>query len=565
MWSSGVSAQTTESITSFDVVAEVKANATLKVSEKIFYDFGSNQKHGIYRDILLKNNGYDLNLSHISVVDDLGLGYPFSLSKSGGTERVKIGDPNKTITGKHTYVISYDVSGAIGSFKDFDEVYWNVTGNSWQVPIEHATAKVILPTGAQLTQSACYYGGVGSTNRCDNSQQKTEGGISFEVQNISPREGITVAAGFPKGFVTVPIKTKLIPDWVMRILNQGFIFYIIPVVLFIFMFRKWSRYGRDPKGTGVIIPQYEAPDGLSTMQTRFILKEDFLNTISAEIIQLAVLGFLKIEREPKTWILGSDDYLLTKLKNADETTAPFQVKLLDGLIGNTDGVRRLSSLKNEFYLTVDEIKKSAEESLVSSGYIEEIKTFFRSSSGTRASYKTGAIISALFFGTVLTVLSITMGLENQGTIHAVCASLSSAIIVAVFKLLMPRMTVKGVATKEWIQGFKLYLSVAEQRRIEFHNAPKKDPKVFEKLLPYAMVLGVEKEWAAVFDGIEMTPPSWYQDPSTSSFRSVAFVSAMSSFSTMSNSTLTSSPQSSGGSGGGGFSGGGGGGGGGGSW
>jgi uncharacterized membrane protein len=136
--------------------------------------------------------------------------------------------------------------------------------------------------------------------------------------------------------------------------------------------------------------------------------------------------------------------------------------------------------------------------------------------------------------------------------------------------LMPQKTLKGVATKEYILGLKKYLSVAEKDRLKFHNAPDKNPQRFEKLLPYAMVLGVEKEWAEQFKDIYKQNPNWYEDRTGSpvAFNSLIFVNSLNSFSSEANSSLYSNP-SSGASGGSGFSGGGSGGGfgggGGGSW
>jgi uncharacterized membrane protein len=146
------------------------------------------------------------------------------------------------------------------------------------------------------------------------------------------------------------------------------------------------------------------------------------------------------------------------------------------------------------------------------------------------------------------------------------SAIISAIIVFVFGFLMPARTHKGVLAKEYILGLKEYLMVAEKDRIKFHNAPEKNPKQFEKLLPYAMVLGVEKEWAEQFKDIYIQNPSWYNDPSGANFNSLVLLSSLNSFSSSTNSVLTSVPSSAsgggsgfgGGGGGGGFGGGGGG-------
>jgi uncharacterized membrane protein len=135
-------------------------------------------------------------------------------------------------------------------------------------------------------------------------------------------------------------------------------------------------------------------------------------------------------------------------------------------------------------------------------------------------------------------------------------------------MFMPARTQKGVEAKEYIEGLKLYMTVAEKDRINFHNAPEKNPQRFEKLLPFAMALGVENEWAKQFEGIYNQQPSWYNDPTQQTFTALLLINSLSTFQTQSQGALVSSPSSAG-SGGSGFSGGGSGGGfgggGGGSW
>jgi uncharacterized membrane protein len=122
---------------------------------------------------------------------------------------------------------------------------------------------------------------------------------------------------------------------------------------------------------------------------------------------------------------------------------------------------------------------------------------------------------------------------------------------------------KGVLSYEYLLGLKDYLKIAEKDRLRFHNAPEKKPEVFEQLLPYAMVFGVEELWAKEFEGIYINPPDWYQGNKNSTFNVVAFGHEMVLFNNLATTSFSSSPSS--GSGGGGSSGGGGGGGGGGSW
>jgi uncharacterized membrane protein len=143
----------------------------------------------------------------------------------------------------------------------------------------------------------------------------------------------------------------------------------------------------------------------------------------------------------------------------------------------------------------------------------------------------------------------------------------SGLIIAGFGFLMPNRTIKGVETRALILGLKEYLNTAEKDRLEFHNAPEKKPEVFEKLLPFAIALKVDKAWAKQFENIYKTNPSWYSDSSGHAFNAYFLSSSLGDFSSSLNSAVASTTASAS-SGGSGFSGGGGGGfggGGGGSW
>src|SRR3989337_4157180 len=138
-----------EKINSFDAEIKINADASINISERIEYDFGSAQKHGIFRDIPIKyqarGGNFALRISNISVADVNGAPYRFTTSYPGDNIQIKIGDPNVEITGRHIYIINYTIKRAINFFNDHDELYWNITGNDWPVAIGSPTAKIILP------------------------------------------------------------------------------------------------------------------------------------------------------------------------------------------------------------------------------------------------------------------------------------------------------------------------------------------------------------------------------------------------------------------------------------
>jgi uncharacterized membrane protein YgcG len=227
--------------------------------------------------------------------------------------------------------------------------------------------------------------------------------------------------------------------------------------------------------------------------------------------------------------------------------------LYNSLFGKNKELVKVSDLKNKFYKDWEKAKKVTYESVVDLGY------FPRNPNTVRAIY----ILIGIVLGGGASFLSASL-LGPIGVISAIV----SGLIIVIFGFFMPVKTIKGVLTREYILGLKRYISIAEKERIKFHNAPEKNPELFDKLLPFAMMLNVEKEWAKQFKDIYTQQPNWYEGSAGTHFNAVILASSIGDFSTTAQSTLTSKPSSASG-GGSGFSGGGSGGGfgggGGGSW
>jgi len=543
-----------EKIDNYEISIKINRDSSINISEKIYYNFGTAEKHGIYRDIPIKYDArggkYKLDISKISVVDENNSPYVFKKSYEGPDLRLKIGESDKIVTGLKIYIINYTVKGAINYFNDHDELYWNAIGTEWLVNIEKASAVVVLPEGvkADQTESKCYWGSYGSITECATQKQGNE--INFESPYVLwPEKGITIVIGLPKGILIEPG----IIDKIWKTIKDNLIL-LLPILVFIFMFFKWYKYGRDPKGTGTIIPQYEAPDNLSPVEISVILDNKFeKKDISAEIINLAVNGYLKIQRiEKKTFIIKSVDYNLIKLKEQDDLKNDFEKKTMEALFGSQKEIK-LSDLKNKFYKELRIISNEIYDSVVNKGY------FVKNPNKVRAVY-IGLAIAFVFV-----IYLFANFVSFLGAIGIVSIILS-CIVIVIFGWLMPKRTKKGAIARENILGLRQYLSVAEKDRIKFHNAPEKNPEQFEKLLPYAMVLGVEKEWAKQFEGIYNQTPSWYEGNFSSGFSAIILANSLGNFSSAAYSNLSSSPSSaagrgsgfSGGGVGGGFGGGGGG-------
>lgn len=585
-----------ERIDRFDVDIAIGRAGEIEVTETIRYDFGSAERHGIYRDILVEYatqsaDKRSMPISVRSVTDAAGQTLRSEESRTGGYLRLKIGDPDRLITGTATYVIRYEVRDAISYFDEYDELYWNATGNAWMVPIVASTVTLRLGTPIPSDRFACYLGPVGSTEPCLIAD--ADGVMARnEFQASAPRllpagSGLTVALGFPKGIVREPSDLE---SFFRFVVDNPFV--VLPFAVFGFMFRRWYRHGKDPEGRGTIVPEYEVPEGLSPLHMA-ALQDGRLTgkEIPAAIVDLAVKEYLVIERIiEKGWLFGTTDYQLSETSKLPATGTIERV-LLDALFGTTRpaamslqtlltspraklvpsflkrsiqtvfpeetepaaGARRavkVSELKNRFYTKIPKLQERAVSDLVARGLLaaspQEVW-------GKYALWGVILLVVAFFLIPIL---------KPGGT--SLVAIFITIPIYLFFAHLMPRVTREGAILKERLLGLKDYLQIAEKRRIEFHNAPEKTPELFEKLLPAALLLGVSDIWAKEFADITLAEPKWYHGGNVSSFSASSFASDLGGFNAAAGSSLASTPSSSG-SGGGGFSGGGGGGGGGGSW
>lgn len=539
-----------ESIRSMHVDIFVTGEGTLKVEETIVYDFDAYERHGIYRTIPYSytRDGvkYNIRIDGVAVTDEDGSGYTIDVSRSGGEFTIRIGDPDLYVTGTKTYVIGYSVQRAINFFEDHDELYWNATGTEWSVPIDEASATVYFPSGTDTDgfTHACYTGAYGSDASDCTIDDSFAGSVTFtsDVSFLS-YEGMSVVVGFPKNIITKPTAWQN-----FAFLLQDNWYFAIPIIFFVFMHLLWLKKGRDPKGRRTIVPQYESPYGLRPAELGALWDEKAdTKDISAAIVGLAVRGYIKIS------YLDKKDYEFSKIKSADGNLTSVESKIMNALFGSRSKVT-LKSLKNKFYAHLSDIESAMYTAMVDNGF------YSKNPRNVKGAYF--GVSSVVIIGLIIIASSI-------GTAAAWVSAIVTAAILFIYSALMPQKTMRGAEAKEEALGFKWFLSVTETERLKFHNAPEKKPEQFEEFLPYAMVFGVEKQWAEQFKDMYIPEPSWYEGAPGTAFSAIYFAGALSSMNNSMKSTFTSRPSSAGsgssGFGGGGFSGGGFGGGGGGSW
>lgn len=582
-----------ETITYYGVDILVNTDNSIDVTETIRYNTSSYQeRHGIYRDIYpYSSQGWKMAITNVEVVDEENNPYIYEQFKTGKKIRIKIGDPNVTFIGEKVYIIKYHATKATAQFEEFDEIYWNATGNEWQMPIHLAVVTVKLPGKTEPLQFACYQGFTGSTEGCNYAKNDEGVHVFNSTRVLNYSEGITIAVGFPKGIVNPYTDEDRASNFFERN-KEWFLGALLPLLTLILSLGYWFKKGNDPKGTGVIVPQYDVPNGLTPLEAGALINQNIQNEyISAEIIYLATKGYIKINQLEEKYIgfLKSTDYELVRLKEYTDLSNDFDKKLMRGLfesdyralsiteafskfkgieledlttipIKNVQSVK-LSELKYVFSNVVNEILTSVADTILNKGYYSNFPK-----SRIRSEYVISAVVVTIFFSVFVGIFLGALLFVEKPFIPFLSAFLSCVIYIIISRY-FPKKTQEGVMLEEQLLGLKEYLQIAEKDKLEFHNAPEKKPEIFEKLLPFAMVLGVAEVWAKEFDDIYSTSPSWYSSSSGTHFTATNFTHSLSSFSTAAVSSFVSTrgSGSGGGSSGGGSSGGGGGGGGGGSW
>jgi len=552
-------------ISSFDVEVRVQPNGAVEVAETITADFAV-RKHGIYRRIPIHYgvalHQYSLRFRLLNVTDGAGQRRQTKVSHEDNYVRIRIGDPDRTVLGRQVYRIRYLVQRAI-LFEGYQAVLrWNATGNEWGVPIDKASVIVWLPRSMEEMEVSfdAWTGSYGAMGKDFTGSRIDDETIMFTTGALRPREGISVEIAMPASAVSRPTFLRRL-GWA---LGDNFVYGVFLLVL-LGCIRYWYVKGRDIPGRGSIVVQYEPPDDLGPAEVGTLADERVnMHDISAVIIDFAVRGLIEIHEisEKKLLLFTRTDYRFIKKGDASGLK-PHEKEIFDKLFEEGDRVL-LSELKHNFYSVIPKVEKQIHRNLIKRGYFDGSPKKVR---------KTFSIVGLSLLVAIMVAAAI---LQNAlvGRVFLVPLVISSALSVAVVLVtsrVMPRKTRKGRIAWEQISGLEEYIRRAEARELKAQERQG----IFERLLPYAIVLGIADRWATAFEGIYSAPPTWYRTSGgPSRFSTSRLVYCISGAVGSMNSTLPAAPRStgrggggwsSGGFSGGGFSGGGFGGGGGGGW
>ena len=540
----------------FDVELHVLPGGALLVTETVSPRF-EGAWNGIERLIPIEYRtpqgfNYSLLLDRVSVTDEQGTPLTFVSSRERHYRNFRIWIPGAT-DATRTFVLKYLVRNGLKFFEDHDELYWNVTGDEWDVPIEQASVRIILPPQTTGVRAQAFTGAYGAREQ---AATVTIAGSGIEMTMTRPlgfREGLTAVVGWDTGFVTAPTaldrtRMALVSNWPLG----------IPLLIFGLMYRLWSTRGRDPRLRPIAV-MYEPPDRLTPAEVGTLVDErPDTRDITATLVDLAVRGYLRITERKAEHLFGlwsSLDYLFHRIKPQQEWAAlpAFERLLLEAVFKDSEGDEvLLSALENRFYQSLPGIHDAIFNSLQTRHYY-----------GQRPDrVKQGYLAGGITLGVVLTIGLLALADRwGMAPLTALAAGLLAGVIVVGFGRIMPARTQQGTKALEGVLGFEEFLTRVEADRFD---RLIKTPELFEKFLPYAMALGVEQNWARAFESIVMTAPAWYQGSDLAQFNTRGFTSRMGDMASRTGSTMTSAPRSSSGSGfssggssGGGFGGGGG--------
>jgi uncharacterized membrane protein YgcG len=618
--SSAAAARQTERILSFKSHIRIQTDGGMTVTENItVYAAGKQIKHGIYRDFPTKykdrlGNPVRVGFEVMSVFRN-GQPETFHLKKIANGIRVYMGHKNRMVgTGNHAFTLTYRTDRQLGYFDEFDELYWNVTGNGWSFPIEQVRAVVEPPSYAEVLEVSAYTGPKGARGQDFTVDRDDLGNIHFvTTRPLGPREGLTIAVSWPKGFVASPTFTDKVgyffgdnPTTLVAVLGM--------IILLGYYFWVWFKIGRDP-AKGPIIPLFSPPEGFTPGAVRFVTRMGFDHkSFASAVVDMAVKGFLNIQE-------NQDEFTLSKTGASEALLSKGEKRIAKNLFQWADHIKLETANHRKISKAMDSYKKSLKldfekryfqrnsKWLIPGGVIsllilvcvvlsapeiggaafmlvwltiwtggcfalvlQTIRAWQTVFSGGFIK-KSGAVGVTLF--TLPFVGFEFFGMWAFSSMASPMAVVVLFLIVAVnylFYHLMKAPTIYGRRIMDQIDGFKLYLSVAEKQGLAMRNTPEKTPQMFEKFLPFALALDVENQWSEQFANVlDQGPrgsdysPSWYAGGHWQRLGVGGMANSLGSAFSSAISSSSSPPGSSSGGGGGGSSGGGGGGGGGGGW
>ncbi|MGK0720668.1 DUF2207 domain-containing protein [Leucobacter sp. W1478] len=555
---------------SYQLDVDEDGRAVARVTEQlvaVFPDFDQNR--GIVRALPLSYERADAAPRDIAISDAAGKPVPFEVEDDDTFRIILVGD-DSFVRGVQTYVISYTLHDVVLATDDRDEFYWDVVPIERQQPIAAFSAEFSIAEGLgeKLTgATACFTGSAYSTDTCEISEASPQSGsamLTVEPFALPAGSGVTVGIAFENGSVVQP--PVRLPNPFLDIVpvvsaSAALLLGLVSAVLIVLERRKRRTY------RGVIVAQYEVPDNLPPLIAGPVSGEN-KSTIAAQVVHLAVRGALRIEdgTEPAGFLGKGRPQPVLRLLDQGRAVDGLDRRTISDLFGSAGAGATFTLPKKDEKFGKKMVALSGEgvTQATKRGYFEQIRS--------RTATILGA--AALALGALAVILTfIGIARENWVTITVSLPFGFAAIVLGIVGMVKHRVhTQRGAEAREHLAGVREFIRVAESDRLRLlqgHTTAERRPDgsvdvvvLYERLLPYAILFGLEKEWGKVLEvqyqetGVDS--PLWY--PALGVYGLTHLDRSISSFSQSFTSAVSYSSSSSGGTSGGGFSGGGGGGG-----
>ncbi len=484
----------------FAVTLEVNADATLRVREAITIDFrGSHQVFFRTIPVRYERRGVDvaLRVSEIHVFDESVAPLKTEVTDLGRAIRIRAevpGEQNAT----RTVIITYRVRRALLDVDGHEELYWNVTGSEWDVPIRQVEAIVSSPPGIPLDRidSTAYTGSPGAAGS-DYTEERADSFLTFRtVRPLRPREGLIIAVDWPPGAIRGPGLVQgawwlLGDNWPLG----------LPLLALVGLLLVRRLYGNDRDESPAIKPEHQPPGGLMPAEGGILVSEKAApRDVVATLVDLAVRGSIRVEEVGS--VFGETDCVVRRLKPLadDLELRPLERSLLSRLFGSDGslGERRLSEIRRDYDSAFPPIRDEIYRGMVGDGLLpsspERVWSLWLFS-GLGLIGVAGFILAGGAGRFVRSPLVLGVGLGLAG------------LIVAASSPKMPRKTLRGVEAAARVKGFREFLERASKD--ELRRLP---PDTMHKWLAWAIALGVSERWIHGFDGLTVTEPIWFTGP-----------------------------------------------------
>ncbi|MEU5264382.1 DUF2207 domain-containing protein [Amycolatopsis sp. NPDC021455] len=274
-------------------------HSRLDVTERLTMLFPAiDQNHGFERILPGDYDGHPVGLRMDAVTDGAGRTVPWTTRSVGADTVVRIGDPSRFVHGSQVYELHYLLRDVTRSTGDHDELHWNTSGTHWRQLVEKTVVRLYLDAGVMAAYNgdhACLQGTPESAEPCAVARTIRDGATTFTLtasRPMRPGENVSLRFGFRLGtFATSGepgLGTGTIVGW-------GALNVVAVLAGTAFLVRLWRRRVTGFAAVRDREPVTVPPGNVSVPMAAVLCGRPHL-AFGAGLLDLAVRGYLTITR-----------------------------------------------------------------------------------------------------------------------------------------------------------------------------------------------------------------------------------------------------------------------------